>query len=93
MQKMLTAGSVIFLLLVLVNIGLFTSNRTQQNEVNLRAQYIQESLTLEKVYQPLVQALAELAASRNDAQIKTLLNEQGINFSVNPAVPPVPASR
>lgn len=86
-QKLLTGGSVIFLVLILVNIWLFSTNRDMQVQVGERAQYIQESLALEKVYQPLVRALAELAASRNDPQIKALLNEQGISFSVNPAAP------
>jgi hypothetical protein len=54
-----------------------------QAQVGERAQYIQESLALEKVYRPLVRALAELAATQNDQQIKALLNEQGISFSVN----------
>lgn len=88
MQKLLLGGSVIFLVLVLVNIGLYSSNRSMQVQAGERAQYLQESLTLEKVYQPLVRALAELAATRDDAQIKALLNEQGISYSVNPAPKP-----
>lgn len=86
-QKLLAGGSVIFLVLILVNIWLFSTNRDMQMQVGERAQYIQESLALEKIYQPLVRALAELAASQNDPQIKALLNEQGISFSVNPAAP------
>jgi hypothetical protein len=85
MQKLLAGGSAVFLALVLINIWLVNSNRTMQVNIGQQAQYIQESLGLEKIYQPLVRALAELAASRNDAQIKALLNEQGISFSVNPA--------
>ena len=84
MQQLLLGGSLIFLLLVLVNIGFLIANRSLQEEVSSRNQYIQQSLQMEKIYQPLVRALSELAASRNDAQIKTLLNEQGINFSVTP---------
>ena len=84
-QKTLFVGSVIFLLLVLVNITLILTNRTLQEQVNSRNQYIQQSLQLEKIYQPLVRALAELAATRGDNQIKALLNEQGIDFSATPA--------
>ncbi len=84
MQKLLMGGSVIFLVLVVVNIGLFTSNRAQQGKVTERGQYLQQSLGLEKIYQPLVRALAELAANRDDAQITSLLNEQGISFTVAP---------
>lgn len=89
MQQLLLGGSVIFLILVLVNIGFFIANRSLQDEVTSRNLYIQQSLQMEKIYQPLVRALTELAASRNDNQIKTLLNEQGINFSVTPQ-PSVP---
>ncbi len=85
MQTLLTGGAAVFVLLVLANIWLFTSNREVQKEVNERGQYIQQSLGLEKIYQPLVRALAELAGTRNDQQIKALLNEQGISFSTNPA--------
>lgn len=87
MQKLLMGGSVFFLALVLANIGLFTANQNQQKLVAERGQYIQQSLGLEKIYQPLVQALAELAATRNDSQIKALLNEQGISFNVAPQQP------
>jgi len=83
-SKVLLFGSVIFLLLVIVNISLFMSNRTLQNEVGQRSQYIQQSLQLEKIYQPLVRALADLAANRHDTQINALLNEQGISFTVTP---------
>ena len=87
MQQLLLGGSLIFLLLVPVNIGFLIANRSLQEEVSSRNQYIQQSLQMEKIYQPLVRALTELAASRNDAQIKALLNEQGINFSVTPQQP------
>ena len=82
--KLLFGGSVIFLLLVLANITLIMTNRTLQEQVASRNQFIQQSLQLEKIYQPLVRALAELAATRGDNQIKDLLNAQGINFSATP---------
>lgn len=87
LKKIQMGGSVLFLVLVLVNIGLFTSNRAQQEKVAERGQYLQQSIGLEKIYQPLVRALAELAANRNDTQIKALLNEQGISFTVTPKQP------
>ncbi|TCV90633.1 hypothetical protein [Sulfurirhabdus autotrophica] len=83
-QTFLTVGSSIFLLLVIVNISLFMSNQAVQNQITERAQYIQQSLQLEKIYQPLVHALADLAANRHDAQINALLNEQGISVTVTP---------
>jgi len=83
-MKVLLLGSALFLLLTVMNIGLFVSNRTLQDEVGERSQYIQQSLQLEKIYQPLVRALADLAANRHDAQISNLLSSQGISFTVTP---------
>jgi type II secretory pathway component PulM len=92
-SKLILAGSAVFLILVILNIGLVNANRDLQAQLNEQSQYLQQSLTLEKIYQPLVRALAELAAIRNDAQIKDLLNEQGINFSLNaPAAPAAPVT-
>ena len=83
--KVLLVGSVLFLLLIVLNIGLFLSNRALQEQVGERAQYVQQSLQLEKIYQPLVRALANLAANRNDAQIRNLLSSQGISFTTAPS--------
>ena len=84
MQQILLSGSVVFMILVLVNIGLFMSNRNMPEQVSTRNQYIQQGLQMEKIYHSLIRALSELAATKNDTQIKTLLNEQGISFSVTP---------
>lgn len=84
-MKILWIGSGIFLLLTVVNIGLFMSNRALQDQVGERAQYVQQSLQLEKIYQPLVRALANLAANKQDAQIGSLLSSQGISFTVTPS--------
>lgn len=69
------------LILAISNIVLFTGNRAAQNEFNTRAQYIQQSLQLEPVYQGLIRGLAELSAKQNDAQLRDLLASQGITFT------------
>ncbi len=84
MQQILLGGSIVFMILVLVNIGLFITNRSTQEQVANRNQYIQQSLQMEKLYQSLIRGLSELAANKNDAQLKSLLNDQGISFTVTP---------
>jgi hypothetical protein len=80
----LSALAVIALVLVVVNVALFSSNRTAQADVAGRQQFIQQSVQLETLYQQLVRSLAELSAKNNDAQLKSVLAAQGITFSVAP---------
>ena len=72
--------SVLVLVLVIVNTVLFQGNQSTQVDLSTRSQYIQQSLQLETIYQPLVRTLANAAAS-GDAQIGTLLSSQGITFT------------
>jgi hypothetical protein len=71
-------------LLVLVNIVTFTSNRGLQREVNGRAQYIQQTVQLQGLYQQLVRALADLSIHNQDDQLRAILAKQGINVTANP---------
>jgi len=72
-------------LLVLVNIVLFTSNRALQSEVNGRAQYIQQSVQLQNLYQQMVRAIADLSVRNQDEQLKAVLARQGINVTAKAA--------
>lgn len=78
---LLNGLGVVALVLAITNIVLFTGNRSTQNEYSTRAQYIQQSLQLEPVYQGLIRNLAELSVKQNDAQLRELLASQGITFS------------
>jgi hypothetical protein len=80
----LSALAVIALVLVIVNVVLFSSNRAAQVDVTGRQQFIQQSVQLETLYQQMVHSLAELSAKNNDAQLKSVLAAQGITFSVAP---------
>jgi hypothetical protein len=71
------------LVLVIINIVLFTGNRSIQAEVNTRQQFINQSLQLDRLNRELISALANLAARNNDEQLKNLLTAHGITFSVN----------
>lgn len=92
-NTLLIIGSTLVLLLILANIGLVTVNRTLQDQVMTRNQFIEQSLQLEKIYQPLVRTLAELATTRKDGQIKALLTEQGIRFNAAPAANAAPEAK
>ena len=67
--------------LVAVNIGLTTTNRTLQSEVNMRAQYVQQTGQLELLYREIVKALADLAVKNNDQQLRQMLGAQGITIN------------
>jgi len=79
------------LALVGFNTAVVLSNRDLQEQVNARAQYIQQTQTIRALYQDIVKALANLAVDRNDQDIKALLAQEG--FTINPpaARPPTPA--
>lgn len=71
------------LVLVFANVLLVNLNRAKQSEANERQQFIQQSIQLEGLYQQMIKALAELSAKNNDPQLKNVLAQQGITFSVN----------
>jgi hypothetical protein len=82
--------AVIAIILVLVDAVLFASNRSLQTEINGRAQFVQQSLQYEGLYNEMVRALAELSARTNDEHLKSLLQGVGITFTVNAPAQPAP---
>ncbi len=80
------------LVLVIINIVLFTGNRSIQAEVNTRQQFINQSLQLDRLNRELITALANLAARNNDEQLRNLLTSHGITFSVNQPGTSAPAA-
>ena len=81
----LTAPAAIGLVLALTNMAIVGQNRQARDEVNARAQYIQQSAQLEPLYREIVKALADLSVRNNDVQLRELLAKQGITVSANPA--------
>ncbi len=79
------ALGVVAIVLAITNAALFNGNRASQADINGRAQFIQQSVQLEGLYNEMVRALAELSARNNDDQLKALLQSVGITFSVNGA--------
>jgi D-alanine-D-alanine ligase-like ATP-grasp enzyme len=53
---------------------------------------VQQSLQLEGLYREIVRALAELGARNNDEQVRGLLQQHGISYTVNPPAAAAPAA-
>lgn len=73
------------LALAIANMALFTGNRALQSEVNARSQYIQQSGSLQGLYQSLVRALADLSVRNKDDRLRDVLARQGIKVTATPA--------
>jgi len=84
-DRSLTVLAAVALLLVIANIVLYSGNRTRQAAYADRAQYIQQGLQLEPLYQALVRGIVERAASTNDGELRALLTAQGISYTLAPA--------
>jgi predicted Holliday junction resolvase-like endonuclease len=84
-----TAWSVLVLILVLVNILIGLGNQSIQAEVTERQQEIAQTIQLEALNRQLVTVLASMAVKSNDAQLKKLLADSGVNVgdSTEPAPP------
>lgn len=74
-----TAWSVLVLILVLVNILIGLGNQSIQAEVTERQQEIAQTIQLEALNRQLVTVLASMAVKTNDAQLKKLLADSGVN--------------
>jgi len=85
----MTAWSVLVLILVLVNILIGLGNQSIQAEVTERQQEIAQTIQLEALNRQLVTVLASMAVKSNDAQLKKLLADSGVNVgdSTEPAPP------
>lgn len=78
----LVAMAAVSLVLVIANIMILGGNRKLQTQVAERNLYIQQSLQLEGIYQPLLRTLAELSVQHNDAHLRDLLASQGISVQL-----------
>lgn len=85
--RIATAAAVVAVTMVVINAVLFVGNREVQIDLNARAQFVQQSMQLEGLFNEMVRALAELAVRNDDAQLKALLHDAGVTYTVTPAVP------
>lgn len=77
----LSGLSGILLILVLINIWFYSGNVDRQQEVNRQQAIIQQNQQYEALYRDMVKVLADLATSKGDDQLRTLLASQGITLN------------
>jgi len=87
----LTLAAAAFLVIVVANVTLARSSRILQAQFGEQQQFISTTTQLEVLNRELIRALAELAVRSNDAQIRGLLRDSGITFTVEQK--PAPTQR
>jgi hypothetical protein len=80
----LTLLAAVAVALTATNIVLYGQNRDLQTEIAGRAQYVQQSVQLQALYQEIVKALADLSVRNKDNALVDLLSRRGITVSVTP---------
>lgn len=79
----LTTPLLLFILgVVIANVGVDQFLRGVQMEVSQRQKFVQDTVPLEALNREIVQALAQLSSKNNDEEIRKLLADKGISFSV-----------
>jgi hypothetical protein len=86
-ETWVTIGGALVLILVGVDVGLFERNRGVQAELAARQQFLQQAQPLETLQRELVNAIANLAARDNDAALRAILTDHGIDPSAAPRPP------
>ena len=94
-QRIITGLAAVAVVLVAVTVILAERNRTAQAEVNRRAQYIQQTVQLERLHREIIQGIVNLAIRNNDEALRTLLTQHGvtINQPQAPAAAPTAPAR
>ena len=67
--------------LAATNAGLFFTNRSLQQTVSARAQYLQQSQSIGTLYQEIARTLAKLAVEHKDEEVKALLRAEGFTLT------------
>jgi hypothetical protein len=65
-----------------LNISLSAGNRERLKEVTERQQFIDQTVSINRFSAPFIQGLAQLAAREDDAQIRQVLADNGVTFTV-----------
>jgi hypothetical protein len=77
-------ATVLSLVMIAANTGIFLIDRVVQQQVNQRQQQINEGAQTNRVDQILVRTLAMHAASAHDDTLRDLLNRNGVTFQLQP---------
>ena len=69
------------LILTGIDIGLYYRNQALQTQVEIRAQYIQQTNQFLNLYQETARTLANFAIERQDGTVKAMLEGEGLSFN------------
>jgi len=83
----LTVLAVLTALLIAANMVRFSGNQRLQAAVNVRGQFIQQTVPLEALSREIALALAQLGVREQDEQITALLSSLGITVTVTAPEP------
>ena len=90
-RRILLGLALPFAAIVAANVSMVALNRATQAEIGERAQFIQQSVALERLNQEIIRALAELAVRNQDKDVTALLNANGVTFTASAPAPASPA--
>jgi hypothetical protein len=90
-QNVVTGLAAVAIVLLAANVVLIERHRTAQAEVSRRAQYIQQTVQLERLHREIINAIANLSMRNNDEALKALLTQHGIMINA-PQAPMAPAA-
>jgi hypothetical protein len=79
-----TALAAVSVVLVVIDGTLFLGNQARQAEVNQRQLFINQSAQLGRLQEALIRSLAASAVNKGDDQLRDLLAQHGISYTVNP---------
>lgn len=75
------------LILTGANIGFYYANRSVQQSLSARAQYLQQTGPIRDLYQEMAKELAELSIKNHDEQLEAMLAGEGLRISPTSANP------
>jgi hypothetical protein len=88
----LFVGAVATLALLFVNRGVADGNRESLKEVTERQAFINDTIRISNFSAQFIQSLAQIAARTGDADIRQVLADHGVTFTVDEATQPAAAA-
>ncbi len=73
--------ALLVLLLSISTVALSIANQSAQARLDVRQQYINQSIKLSRLNSQLIQELANVSAQTGDQQIRIILSSHGISFT------------
>lgn len=79
--------AVLVLVLSIINLVFEVNNHQLQQRLVERQSFINDSVKLSRLNEGLIQNIANIAAVTGDEQLKQLLADHGIGFTIKPTTP------